>query len=183
MNITIISSSPRKESVSNRIALFLEKRLAAEVSHTIRLVDVRDWLGWDVGQPVYKSIDACPESFRPLAEIMFSTDAFVIVSPEYNGGMPYSLKKLFDFFPKQSHKVFAIATSSTGAMGGMRASLAIQHFVVALFGIVSPYMLITPKVTEKFDESGNLLDESFQKNIDTFLNEFRWLLDKVGHTG
>ncbi len=180
MNITVISSSPRGESVSNRVALFLEKKLNAETPHTIRLVDVRDWLDWNTGQPVYKSVDACPEAFKPLAEIMFGTDAFVIVSPEYNGGMPYSLKKLFDFFPKQTHKVFAIATSSTGAMGGIRASLAIQHFVVALFGIVSPYMLVTPKVTEKFDEAGNLLDEGFQKNIDTFLNEFQWLLDKVG---
>jgi len=179
MNITIISSSPRKESVSNRVALFLERQLKTETSHTIRLVDVRDWLHWDVGQPVYKSVAECPDDFKPLAEIMFSTDAFVIVSPEYNGGMPYSLKKLFDFFPKQSHKVFAIATSSPGAMGGIRASLAIQHFVAALFGILSPYMLITPKVTDKFDEAGNLLDEGFQKSVDTFVKEFLWLANSL----
>ena len=180
MNITVISSSPRQESVSYRIALFLKKRFEKETGHSTALVDVRDWLDWDSGQPVYKSLDDCPTAFRPLAEIMFNTDAFIIVSPEYNGGMPYSLKKLFDFFPKQSHKPFAIATSSTGAMGGIRASLALQHFVVALFGILSPYMLITPKVTDKFDEEGNLLDESFQKSVDTFVKEFLWLADKIG---
>lgn len=178
MNITIVSSSPRQESVSFRIALFLEKQLA-KTEHTITMLDVRDWLDWDTAQPVYKSLDDCPSSFRPLAEIMFNTDAFVIVSPEYNGGMPYSLKKLFDFFPKQPHKPFAIATSSTGAMGGIRASLALQHFVVALFGVLSPYLLITPKVTEKFDKEGGLLDEGFQKNVDTFIREFLWLVDKM----
>ncbi len=179
MNVTIISSSPRQESVSYRVALHLEARLRRETSYAIQLVDVREWLDWDAGQAVYKSVDECPERFRPLAETIFGTDAFVIVSPEYNGGYPYSLKKLFDHFPKQAHKPFAIATSSTGAMGGIRASLALQHYVVALFGMLSPYMLITPKVTEKFDDRGNLLDESFQKSVNTFVKEFLWLLDKI----
>jgi hypothetical protein len=40
-------------------------------------------------------------------------------------------------------------------------------------------MLITPFVDKKFDEEGNLIDESFHKNIDIFLNEFLWLAEKV----
>lgn len=180
MNITIISSSPREESLSNRIALYLENRLKYSSSHEITLLDVRDWLAvFDEGQPVYQSVDECPESLRPLGEIIYGSDAFLIVSPEYNGGMPYSLKRLFDHFTKQTHKPFAIATSSDGALGGMRAALSLQHYVVALFGILCPHMLITPKVHEKFDETGKLTDESFQKPIDTFIKEFLWLVEKL----
>ena len=181
MNITIVSSSPRAKSLSNRVALHLEHRLKSECHHQITLLDVRDWADvFEEGQPVYQSVEKCPDKFRPLAEIIYGTDAFVIVSPEYNGGVPYSLKRLFDHFTKQKQKPFAIATSSEGALGGMRAALSIQHYVVALFGILSPYMLITPHADKKFDEEGKLLDDKFKPAVDTFLKEFIWLVDKLG---
>ncbi len=180
MNITIISSSPRPESVSVRVALFLERLFKSETGHNVTLVDVRSWLDrFADGQPVYRKRDDCPESLLELYDIMDHTDAFILVSPEYNGGYPFAMKRLFDQFNKQSKKVFAIATSSTGLMGGMRASLALQHYVVALFGILSPRMLITPDITSKFDAEGNLLDDNFQKAIDVFKEEFLWLAETV----
>ena len=64
-------------------------------------------------------------------------------------------------------------------MGGMRASQQMQLLINALFGIGSPYMLVTPTVDKKFDEGGNLLDGSFQKNIDVFIGEFLWLAESL----
>lgn len=181
MNITIISSSPRPESVSFRISLFLEKLFKEETKHAVSLLDVREWLPhFEEGQPVYKTLADCPPELKPLGELIFGTDAFIIVSPEYNGGYPYALKRLLDHFDKHPHTVFGIVTSSPGAMGGMRAALALQHYVAALFGLLSPYMLITPAVTEKFDEKGNLLDDKFRKSIDIFKKELLWLAEKVG---
>lgn len=180
MNITIISASPRPESVSVRVALFLERQLKQETGHAVTLLDVREWLGKFLeGQAVYRQREKCPEPLLPLYDTMDATDAFILVSPEYNGGYPFAMKRLFDHFNKQSKKVFGIATSSTGLMGGMRASLALQHYVVALFGVLSPRMLITPSVTSKFDESGQLLDSSFQPAIDSFMAEFLWLAEAV----
>jgi hypothetical protein len=51
--------------------------------------------------------------------------------------------------------------------------------VPALFGITSPYLLITPFVDKKFSEDGSLVDESFQKAVDTFVNEFLWLAESI----
>jgi hypothetical protein len=51
--------------------------------------------------------------------------------------------------------------------------------VPALFGIAAPQFLLVPGVDKKFDESGQLLDESFQKNVDQFLYEFRWLCERI----
>jgi NAD(P)H-dependent FMN reductase len=101
------------------------------------------------------------------------------VTPEYNGNYSSALQNLFDHFPKRSHKLFAIATASPGALGGIRAALHLQQFIHALFGIGSPYMLITPQVDKKFDEQGNLTDPAFQKSIDTFVSEFLWLGEKL----
>ncbi|MDQ3682765.1 MAG: NADPH-dependent oxidoreductase, partial [Bacteroidota bacterium] len=61
----------------------------------------------------------------------------------------------------------------------IRAAMQLQQFVFALFGISSPYMLITPQVDKKFDAEGNLIDAGFQKSIDTFINEYLWLVEKV----
>ena len=89
------------------------------------------------------------------------------------------MQNMFDHFPKQHHKVFGLATATTGALGGMRAAMQLQQFTLALFGIPSPYMLVTPHVDKKFDVEGNLVDLTFQKSIDVFVKEFLWLAEKV----
>lgn len=178
MNIEIISGSPRQVSITNRLALFLEKQLKEKSKHNISLIDVRDW---DLGllQNVFISVDKTPEKFKPLAERMFTADAFVIVTPEYNGSYSPALQNLLDHFPKQARKVFGLATASVGALGGARCSQQLLLLVPALFGIASPYLLITPFVDKKFDAEGNLLDAPFQGAVDTFVQEFLWLTEKV----
>jgi NAD(P)H-dependent FMN reductase len=110
---------------------------------------------------------------------MFAADAFIIVTPEYNGSYSPAMQNMFDHFPKQQRKPFGLVTASPGAMGGMRAAMQLQQFTMALFGIPSPYMLLTPQVDKKFDTEGNLLDASFQKSVDTFIKEYLWLAEKV----
>ena len=178
MNIEVISGGPRQESITSRLALFLQKELQKKSTHNIGLIDVRDY---DLGflQTVYKSVSETPEKFKPLAQRMFAANAFVIVTPEYNGSYSSALQNLLDHFPKQARKVFGLATASTGALGGARSSQQLLLLVPALFGIASPYLLITPQVDKKFDTEGNLLDENFQKRIDIFIKEFLWLAESV----
>ena len=178
MNIAIISGSPRKVSLTHRIALFLKNQLTAKTSHDINIIDVRDW-NLPFLQEGFSSVEKTPEQFKPLAELVFAADAFILVTPEYNGSYSPALQNLLDHFPKQSHKAFGLAPASTGGMGGMRASQQLLLLVPALFGIASPYMLVTPFVDKKFTEEGELLDENFQKMVDTFLNEFLWLAETI----
>ena len=178
MNIEIISGSPRTASITHRLAIFLEKELKEKTNHNIGLINVKDW---DLGllNNVFTNVQVTPEKFKPLAEKVFAADAFVIVTPEYNGSYSPALQNLLDHFPKQSRKAFAIATASTGALGGARSSQQMLLLVPALFGIPSPYLLITPNVDKKFDVEGNLLDESFKKAIDIFISEFIWLAESL----
>ena len=178
MNIEIISGSPRKDSGSHRVALFLKKHLTATTSHTVDIIDVRDW-NLPLLQHVFTSIEKTPDQFKPLAERMFAAEAFILVTPEYNGSYSPALQNLLDHFPKQSHKAFGIVTVSPGPMGGMRSSQQLLLLIPALFGIASPYMLVTPMVDKKFDAEGNLTDTGFQKAIDQFVSEFLWLAETV----
>lgn len=43
MNIEIVSGSPRKESISYRVAVFLQKYLRERTEYTVNIIDVRDW--------------------------------------------------------------------------------------------------------------------------------------------
>lgn len=178
MNIEIISGSPRTNSVTNRLALFLQKHLSQHTSHQVNIIDVRDWK-LPLLESVFSSVENTPEEFKPLAERMFAADAFILVTPEYNGSYSPALQNLMDHFPKQAHKPFGLVTASTGAMGGMRASQQLLLLVPALFGIASPYMLVTPFVDKKFNEAGELTDGSFSKSIDLFTNEFLWLAETL----
>jgi NAD(P)H-dependent FMN reductase len=178
MRIEIISGSPRTNSITRRVAIHLQEVLSQTTDHEIGLIDMNEW-DLPYMQTVFTSVDNTPEQWKPLSERVFAADAFILVSPEYNGSYAPALKNLLDHFPKQHHKVFAVATASPGPMGGMRATQQMLLLVSALFGIASPYLLIVPGVDKKFDKEGNLLDQSFQHNIHNFTAEFLWLAENL----
>jgi len=178
MRIEIVSGSPRQNSVTHRVALHLHKLFTEQTEHEVNILEVNGY-PLPLLQKVFATVEDAPEEFRDLAKRMFAADAFIIVTPEYNGSYSPAMQNMFDHFPKQHRKVFGLVTASPGALGGMRAAMQLQQFVLALFGIPSPYMLVTPQVDKKFDVDGNLLDPGFQKSIDTFFKEYLWLAGKI----
>lgn len=178
MKIEILSGSPRINSVTRRVAIHLKNRLTQNTSHEVDIIDMKDWTVPPV-QSVWVSAEKAPVEFQPLAERIFNADAYILVTPEYNGSYSPALKNLLDHFPKRNHKPFGIVTASPGAMGGIRASQQLLQLVPALFGIASPYMLIVPAVDKKFGAEGELLDEAFENGINSFVAEFLWLSEKI----
>jgi NAD(P)H-dependent FMN reductase len=178
MKIEIISGSPRTNSLTHRVSLYLNNWLKENSEHEVDIIDMKDW-NIPAIQSVWVSLDKVPVEFKPLAERVFNADAFILVSPEYNGGYSPAMKTLLDHFPKQHHKPFGIATASPGPMGGIRAAQQLLLLVPALFGILSPYLLIVPSVDKKFSPDGDLLDENFQNAVHNFISEFLWLSEKV----
>ncbi|RYU96601.1 NADPH-dependent FMN reductase [Emticicia agri] len=178
MKIEIISGSPRQESLTARVARYLHKHLSEITDAEVGIIDVRTY-ELPFVQKVWTSKEVVPAQWNELGERMFSADAFVLVTPEYNGSYSPAMKNLLDHFPKQLHKPFGIVTASPGVMGGMRASQQMITLVAALFGIVSPHMLIVPTVDKKFDAEGNLTDPTFLKAIELFTNEYIWLVNKI----
>lgn len=178
MKIEIISGSPRTNSITRRVALHLKNIITNTTSHDVDIIDMKDWIVPPV-QTVWTSVENAPEEFKTLAQRVFNADAYILLTPEYNGGYSPALKNLLDHFPKRLHKPFGLATASPGAMGGMRASQQLLQLVPALFGVASPFLLITPAVDKKFNEQGELIDESFQNAVHNFVTEFLWLAEKL----
>ncbi len=178
MRIEIISGSPRPNSVTHRVALHLQKQLQEKTEHHIDIIHLKDW-NLPAVQSVFVSVDYTPEEFKPLTKRMFAADAFILVSPEYNGSYSPAMKNLVDHFPKQHHKPFGIVTASPGPLGGIRASQQMQLLVNALFGIASPYLLIVGGVDKRFDVEGNLVDQSFHNSVHNFIAEYLWLAENL----
>ena len=178
MKIEIISGSPRENSTTRRVALFLQQWFLENTNHETGLIDLRQD-GLPPIQKVFNSVENTPAPYKELSERIFSANAFILVSPEYNGSYSPALKNLLDHFPKQHHKSFGIVTASPGAMGGIRASQQMQLLVNALFGVASPYMLIVPAVDKKFDAEGILIDKKFENTIRNFVTEYLWLAETL----
>ncbi len=179
MKITIVSGSPRKESVTVRIAKYLLKYFSDKYpAHQFQFVNLQDHQIPFV-EKVWSTINDVPEEFKTMAEKIYSADAFVIVTPEYNGSMSAAARNLFDHFPKQNKKVFGIVTASDGVMGGIRAAVSMQNQICAWFGIPCPQMLVVGNMSQRFDANGCLVEEKFSNNIMSFCNEFIWLSEAV----
>lgn len=178
MRIAIISGSPRGNSITYRVALHLQRLIGERTEHAAEIIDLRQ-IEMPNLQSIFTSVESSPEEYRELSEKMFAASAFILVTPEYNGSYSAALKNLLDHYPKQHRKVFGIVTASPGGLGGVRAALQLQELIYALFGIGSPYMLVTPQVEKKFDPDGNLIDPSFEKAVDVFLKEFLWLSETI----
>ena len=178
MKIEIVSGSPRQNSTTFRLALHLQKKLQETGEHKAGILDVRAH-PLPLLQTVFTNVDEAPAEFKELAHRMFTAEGFIIVTPEYNGSYSPAMQNMFDHFPKQHHKPFGLVTASPGALGGVRAAMQLQQFTLALFGIPSPYMLITPQIEKKFDKEGTLIDASFQKSVDLFINEYLWLAERL----
>jgi len=178
MKIEIIAGSPRITSLTRRVALHIKNWLSQNTTHDVAVIDMKDW-NLPAVQGVWSSVENAPVEFKALAERIFNADAYILVSPEYNGSYSPAMKNLLDHFPKRLHKPFGIVTASPGPMGGMRASQQLLLLIPGLFGIPSPHMLIVPGVDKKFSPDGDLVDESFQNSVHNFVTEFLWLAEKL----
>lgn len=175
MNITIIAGSPRIESISKRIALHLYQKLSQDTDLNINILDISK-IPPLTFKTVWNVIEKVPTELHEAWKMMQNADAFLFVTPEYNGSYAPGMKNWLDHFPKDTYyrKTIGIVTGSTGAMGGMRATQQMQQLICALFGVPCPHMLIVPFMDKKIAENGDLVDSSFEGNVNKFVGEFLW---------
>ena len=181
MRIEIMSGSPRGASLTKRVAKHLTNQLSAFPELNVGLIDIREHQ-WGAVENVCQGTRTAPSDRSEVVKRVFEADAFILVTPEYNGSYSPALKNFLDHFPKQTEKVFGIVTASPGAFGGMRAALQLQTLVYGLMGIGSPQMLIVPSVDSKFLEDGSLTDEKFAESVNIFIERFLWLSRAVSYS-
>lgn len=118
MKITIISGSHRTNSQSYKVALHMQNVLKSDGID----VDILDLANnpiplWDEG--VWQGEQKWVDLMTPIKEPFSSSDAFVVIAPEYHGQVPSGLKNLFLLLSKHEvgHKPALITAVSSGDGG------------------------------------------------------------------
>ena len=119
MKITIISGSHRDNSQSSKVARHIQQTLENGICEETWLFDLANnpLPLWDQG--VWEGDAKWTELLTPLKQQLSSSDAFVIIAPEWHGQVPAGLKNFFLLFSKNElgHKPALIVTVSS-ADGG-----------------------------------------------------------------
>lgn len=179
MNIAIISGSSRPERKSHQVVKEIERKLNEEFdNYKVWIMDVLE-LNLPLLDNPLSANKAPSDIIVNTAERLVNSDAFIIVSPEFNGTFPGALKNTMDYFLKQyEKKVFGIVGVSAGMLGGINAAKNLQTYAQHIKGIVSPYLLITPNIDKVFQD-GKLMDANYGRRLDNFLKEFLWLAHAI----
>ncbi|MFL6374552.1 MAG: NADPH-dependent FMN reductase [Pyrinomonadaceae bacterium] len=171
LNIPVLLGTSRQARQSEHVARWLMTRIALREDMRSSLFDVRDFhLPYDnYGQEI-------KDEFPDWRDAIIAADGLIIVTPEYNHGPPGPLKSVLDLLLREYvHKPVAFAAVSAQVWGGTRVIETMLHIVREL-GLAATFTdLNFPRVQDKFDAEGNLLDEAYNSRADAFLNELAWM--------
>jgi NAD(P)H-dependent FMN reductase len=177
-HIAIISASVRTDRVSHRVALFFKKYLDEHQLATGEILDLKE-----LNFPVFE--ERLSHQTFPVPEALDfeqkikKADGVIIVTPEYNGGYPASLKNAIDLlYEEWRRKPIAISTVSNGSFGGTQVITSLQFTFFKIRAWVVPAMCPMPKAQELFDEAGNPADkQSLEKRVAPFVEELLWCVE------
>lgn len=124
-----------------------------------------------------------PESVTLFREAIQSVDGVIIVSPEYNSGIPGPLKNAIDWASRTKYKddksplinkPFAVAGGSPGSIGTALGQMQIRQSLLAMNAqVMAGPKIIISRVHDKIDETTQkLTDERTQRHISSFLSAF-----------
>ena len=169
--LPIILGTNRKERQSAFVANWLHGEMEKRPEIETRLFDVKEFA---LPQDDYGT--GIKDLFPEWRDAIIRADGLVIVTPEYNHGYPGALKSVLDLLLKEYiHKAVAVVGVSSGPWGGTRVIEALVPVVRELGLAVTFADLNFPKVEEKFDQNGVLLDPAYEKRVKDFLDELIWM--------
>jgi NAD(P)H-dependent FMN reductase len=178
IQIAIISSSVRIKRNSHRVALYFKNFL--ETNHTVHaeIIDLAECNFPLFNERLRFQLNASSAVLDFAAKIK-RADGVLIVTPEYNGGYPASLKNVIDLLYDEWHrKPVAISTVSSGPFGGSQVITALQFSLWKIRAWTVPAMFPVAKVEEAFDESGKPSDSvATDKRASGFISELLWCVN------
>jgi len=177
-HIAIISSSVRTGRNSHRVALFFKNYLIENNLATAEIIDLHEYQFPLFDERLRLQPDPSPALLDYAARVT-KADGIIIVTPEYNGGYPASLKNAIDVLYKEWYKKpIAISTASDGIFGGTQVITSLQWSLWKIRAWTVPAMFPVPKVQEAFDPDGIPADKAgVEKRAAVFVGELMWCVE------
>ena len=177
-HIAIISSSVRRERNSHRVALYFKRFIEENNIATVEILDLNEYQFPVFNERLRLQPNPAANVLDFAAKIK-AANGVLIVTPEYNGGYPASLKNVTDLlYDEWRRKPIAISTVSDGSFGGTQVITSLQFSLWKIRAWTVPAMFPVPKVKEAFDENGIPSDKTgTDKRAQGFLSELTWCMD------
>ena len=152
--ISIISSSIRTERKSHNVALYFQKYLTDNYSTNAEILDLKSY-NFPIFEAPLKYQSSPSLTALEFKNKIISSDGIIIVTPEYNGSIPASLKNVLDLLYEEWHrKPIAFSTVSSGDFGGLQALTHLQFIFWKMRAWTFTANFPVSKVQEKFDDFG-----------------------------
>lgn len=173
--VPVILGTPRQGRRSAHPAHLLLEETKKRAGVETELIDVRS---------LHMRMDDAGEEMKDPAfsATVERADALILIVPEYNHGYPGLLKHALDMNLKEYiHKAVGLCGVSAGPFGGTRV---IEHLLPVMreLGLVTTFTDVNfSKVQTLFNEDGELLDQSFVRRVNEFLDELLWMARVLRH--
>ncbi len=160
MNITIISTSPRKKSNSLRFAKYLQQTLASLAFSEVALIDFESYDIPFFGQG-FLNKDNLTEFQTNLINQWGKADLVFIVMPEYNWFPDAELINAINqlggpaFGHLFNNKTFALAGVSSGR-GGKMPAVEMSTMLNKVINFTQNYSIVSPRLYESHETPANL---------------------------
>ena len=175
LTISILYGSVRSERQGIKAARYLENKLK-ERKIRIHFIDPLEY-PLPFLDKMYKEYEKgeAPGNMEKIAQHFRESDAFLIVTGEYNFSIPPALKNLLDHFQQEYFfKPSAIASYSAGHFGGVRASVHLRAILGELGMPAISSILPLPGIEKLFDDNLKPTNAFTEPSTQKFLDEFIW---------
>ncbi len=156
--IALLCASLRQGSINKKLESALEKRLVADGAEPV-LIDLGDY-----DLPLYHGEIELPHSVKRLVLDLTACDGVIVVTPEYNGGLPPVLKNAIDWTSTFSTDhftgpVWGLASCTPGPMSGIMCLRQLNYILMRVGTEVVPTQVGVGNAITAFDEEGHLVSE------------------------
>ena len=174
LRLPVILGTIREGRTSEHVARYVHDRLSRRPGIESVFIDPREF---GIGNLVAREYEMAvrPEPVARFTDLVSSADGFLIVTPEYNYGVPGALKNLLDItFKPWNRKPFAMVGCG-GVSGGLRALDQLRQIVAGLGAISVPLHVPVQRVGSVFGPEGPVAArEEWDKRFDNLCAELEW---------
>lgn len=178
MRLAVLGGSLRRDSLNLRFLTHLARTLEAR-GHPVTALT-----GEALRLPLYDADLPVPEGVAALQAALAGVGGLVLVSPEYNAGVPPHLKNAVDWLSTLSPDPLRglpvlLAAVSPGAFGGSRGLLAWRAVLANLGAIAVPGAITVPMADRSLGADGAPLEARAQAEVQRALDGFLALAERL----
>jgi chromate reductase len=176
--ITLLSGTNRPDSNTRKVTAEI-----AGIYHDLKVqTQVLDLtqLPAELFTPAAYSIK--PNGFAPFSDAILNSDGLVVITPEYNGGMPGVLKYFIDMlkFPEAfEHRPVCFVGVAAGMFGALRPVEHLQQIFGYRNAHIYPARVFVPGVMNQLDAGGKFKDAELRERFQLQAEGFVSFVEKI----